>query len=112
MRSTLDAEIYGKLGAYLARKITLSEFRDWFDSATWDTEEPSSLLGKVELRLAEFSNGHWTEQELRQKLLPLTSALRVVVSFGTASQPTCLSFDSVQKNQVRSVGILPGAASV
>lgn len=64
------------LASYLNREISLSEFRDWFDAETWDLDmEPNTPLGQVvgeiELRLAEFTNGHRTEDELRAMLNPL-----------------------------------------
>jgi hypothetical protein len=64
------------LSAYLNRKISLSQFRDWFDVETWDLDlQPETALGQtvgeIELRLAEFTNGHRTEDELRDLLQPL-----------------------------------------
>jgi hypothetical protein len=77
MERRLDLDIHNQLVSYLAGDSSLQAFRDWFDSSTWDMEETGAnqdalrLAGEVELRLAEFSNGHWTEDELRSKLLPL-----------------------------------------
>lgn len=76
MRRQLDLEIHDQLVRYLAKEISLDDFRDWFDAATWDLEraggsqETWALAGEIELRLSEFSNGHWTEEELQKKLLP------------------------------------------
>ena len=63
---------------YLNRDISLSQFRDWFDSETWDLDLQSEtplgqVVGEIELRLAEFTNGHRTEDDLRyhlESLLP------------------------------------------
>lgn len=66
------------LTKYLSGGISLSQFRDWFDAETWDIDlQPdtplSQVVGEIELRLAEFTNGHRTEDELRyylESLLP------------------------------------------
>ena len=81
MERRLDLDIHDQLVQYVAGETTLLAFRDWFDSSSWDLEERGAnqdafrLAGEVELRLAEFSNGHWTESELRSKLLPLIQTL-------------------------------------
>ncbi len=73
MRSSLESQIRQKLGQYLAGLITLREFEEWFSPATWDVEnsgEPAAatLTWEIELRLAEYSNGHRTDGELRELL--------------------------------------------
>lgn len=64
------------LADYLTGKISLSQFRDWFDAETWELdivpETPrGQVVGEIELRLAEFTNGHRTEDDLRSMLQPL-----------------------------------------
>jgi hypothetical protein len=66
------------LADYLDGTRSLSEFRDWFDVETWGVaSEPDSLVrqtaGEIELRIAEFTNGHLSEQELQKLLRPLAS---------------------------------------
>ena len=61
---------------YLNGKSTLRQFRDWFDVETWGlAAEPDSPLrqlgGEIELRIAEFTNGHLSEDDLRSMLKPL-----------------------------------------
>jgi hypothetical protein len=73
--SSLQA-IQNHLASYVNGKRSLSEFRDWFDSETWGlAAEPDSparrIAGEIELRLAEFTNGHLTEDDLRSLLQPL-----------------------------------------
>lgn len=66
------------LANYLSGEISLSQFRDWFDVETWDLDmQPDTplaqVVGETELRLAEFTNGHRTEDDLRyhlESLLP------------------------------------------
>jgi hypothetical protein len=77
MQPTLDQEVYSQLVRYLANQLPLTEFRDWFDQNTWEVDQSGNpeamrLASAIELRLAEFSTGHWTEDELRQQLRPLT----------------------------------------
>jgi hypothetical protein len=76
MKTKIDLEIYNQLVRYLAQEITLEQFRDWFDASTWNIEQSGAnqdaldLSAEIELRLAEFSSGHWSENELRSRLLP------------------------------------------
>lgn len=72
------------LARYLAGQISLGEFHDWFIPATWDlgaTGDASArtLAHQVQLRLAEFSSGHWTEEELQRQLAPLVQGTRVAL---------------------------------
>jgi len=69
-------ELQTQLSRYLNNAITLEGFRDWFDDVTWGlAAEPDSLIrqkaGEIELRIAEFTNGHLTEQELKDLLRAL-----------------------------------------
>jgi hypothetical protein len=64
------------LATYLGGEISLSQFRDWFDAETWDMDmQPDTPLGhvvaEIELRLAEFTNGHLTQADLRTLLQSL-----------------------------------------
>jgi hypothetical protein len=73
MSPSNDREIRRWLAAYLAGEISLSAFEDWFVPATWDLHRsddpvPNALAGEIKLRLAEFSSGHWTEDELKERL--------------------------------------------
>jgi hypothetical protein len=78
MTGAIDLEIRDRLARYLNREISLDEFEEWFVPVAWSIEQARNpraieLAGELELRLAEFSNGHWTEAELRSKLEPLVS---------------------------------------
>jgi hypothetical protein len=78
------AELQQQLSRYLENEITLDQFRDWFDDATWGlAAEPDSPLrrmaGTVELRIAELTNGHLTEDELCSLLRPLVPGRASVV---------------------------------
>lgn len=85
MPSSLDHDIREKLSAYLTKEISLHEFGDWFFSETWEVDQPDnfsliSLVYGIKLRLAEFSNGDWTENELRDWLRVFVEKYDVVVN--------------------------------
>ncbi len=111
MQNQLDLEIHNQLVLYLAREMSLKGFRDWFDSATWDVEQSGNaaardLAAEIDLRLAEFSNGHWTEDEFRNKVIPLVrvyrqterlwgqSGLKIRTSSSSVTHPVRLSLGS------------------
>jgi hypothetical protein len=72
------------------------ELRRWFLPRVWELGEArtageSPLERRVELRLAEYMNDHWTEDDLRMifgELLPRTGNLSVdlVLAYSGASQ--------------------------
>jgi hypothetical protein len=76
--NTLALEVYNQLASYAAGTISLREFQDWFDPLFWDTlgapndPETRDLCAEIGLRLAEYSNGHWTEAELKTTLARMT----------------------------------------
>jgi len=54
---------------------TLVEFEDWFAPVAMEIERSDnpaamSLAYLIELRLAEYTSGHWTERELKGMLSP------------------------------------------
>ena len=96
MSAELELDIHNHLVRYLSGEISLDEFRDWFDPATWEVDpvgatSASQLAGEVELRLAEFSNGHLTEEDLRAKLRPLVES----INSGTSISVTVASAGSL-----------------
>lgn len=76
MQKPLDLKIRERLASYLAGEISRREFEEWFIPATWNKAHERNpvtahLIGDIDLRLAEFSNGDWTEDELCEQLRPL-----------------------------------------
>jgi hypothetical protein len=68
-----DVEIKLWLDRYLRREIILREFQRWFVPSTWNIDETENRVARdiaayIDLKLAEFSNRHWTEDELREQL--------------------------------------------
>jgi hypothetical protein len=78
MNQTTVHDLQHRVSQYLSNACTLDEFRDWFDDETWglaaESDSPARrIAGEIELRLAEFTNGHRTEDDLRyhfESLLP------------------------------------------
>ena len=75
MTHSLDFNIRERLAEYLADEISLRDFENWFFPETWDIDRLddlalTNLVYGIKLRLAEFSNGDWTETELRSRLRP------------------------------------------
>jgi len=81
--SGLDLKISYHVARYLTGEESLADFRRWFLPAVWEAGEPendevSQLANRIELRLAEFLNGHWTENDLRmifRQLIPSTGGV-------------------------------------
>lgn len=79
MQSSLSLEIREQLSRFLRGETSLHAFQEWFTSRTWnieDSEDRSAqdLAYEIELRLAEFLNGHWTMSDLRGLLKSLVAS--------------------------------------
>jgi hypothetical protein len=73
MNRDLLPEIRAQLARYLSGKSSLQQFRRWFDVETWGVAAERNspvrqIAGEIELRLAEFTNGHMSESDLRSTL--------------------------------------------
>ncbi len=71
-----DLEVLDRVASYLAGELTLPGFKEWFVPTTWDgledrTVAPHSLSCQILLRLAEHSNGHLGDEQLRAHLAQL-----------------------------------------
>ncbi len=94
MYSAAQQEIRQQLCRYLAGDIGLGEFQRWFVPSTWNVEkladpDAETLVNEIHLRLAEFSNGHLVEAELREKLSPLV--VQYTIRFGTSARVALVS---------------------
>lgn len=106
-----------ELSRYLAGQRSLRQFASWLApvalaSFEGDAPDVEELVAELEVRLAEYSNGHWSEEELRNLLRPLvrtyTSKLtmgRVVhqvtgSAMSTAHAPVSYSLTPVDKSLV------------
>lgn len=78
MSDSLRAEVRLRLGRYLAGEISVDELMAWLGPIAWDLpdtadEATRELIDEVLLRWAEFTSGHWTDEEFRQALSQLTA---------------------------------------
>jgi len=67
-----EIELRRELGRYLKTQCSLKEFEDWFVPRSWNFNQNSNpslqrLVSEIELSMAEFNNGDWTDHELRQQ---------------------------------------------
>jgi hypothetical protein len=86
MESHLDLAIREKLSSYLVGKISLEEFEDWFVLESWNVAQSNNsnavnLVYEIELWLAEYSDGHWSEKQLKNYLVPLVTDYKVEVGY-------------------------------
>ena len=105
MAALIDTQIRQRLLRQVAGEITLEQFVAWFAPVVWriDSASPAArdLAYEIELRLAEYSNGDWTEGELKRLFRSLV-VTQVVVS---NPQPY------VVHNQTTSLTVTAGATT-
>jgi hypothetical protein len=71
---SLDIQIREAVLGFISGKTDLQSFEDWFVPATWDIEKSGSpaqtfeLAHEIELLLAEYTNGHRSESNLKEEL--------------------------------------------
>jgi hypothetical protein len=72
--TTLQREVRARLQGYLLGSESLAVFHDWFVRSTSEMRRAgradATVLG-IELRLAEYKRGHWSEPQLRGRLRQL-----------------------------------------
>jgi hypothetical protein len=90
----LNLRIREQLSRYLAGQMSLRRFATWLAPIaleSFETSDPQTedLVAEIELRLAEYTNGDWTEEDLRQLLRPIT--LTYVSSFSARPTVTLVS---------------------
>jgi len=55
-----------KLRKYLNGDISFSEFYQWLAVTFWN--DRNDLASAIKLRIYEYSNGHWSWEELNERL--------------------------------------------
>lgn len=80
MPDALDQEIRTWIARYLRGGVSLDAFERWFTPATWDVESTGDaaaqgLAAVVALKLAEFSHGDLSVDELREEFRPLVGMI-------------------------------------
>jgi|HubBroStandDraft_6_1064221.scaffolds.fasta_scaffold530630_2 hypothetical protein len=106
--SSLASEIRFWLARYLGGAVSLDEFHRWLMSNTWNDDDPEAakLAHRIQLRLAEFLGGAWTEEELRDRLWSVHGLPSVTLYSGTSnvsystSDPTALAETQVQLSDI------------
>lgn len=89
-----EAQIRDRLFSYLTRQISLNEFEDWLVQQSWNMHQDSDdaaqrLVGAIELRLAEYSADHLTEDALERELKGLiASSATVSIENARPIEPT------------------------
>lgn len=87
MVDSADLDLRGHLASLLSGTMPLASFRHWFANALWSLEEAADddtldFAYLVENRLAEYSGGHITDDELlsvlRRDFVALGPGLSVV----------------------------------
>ena len=68
-----EIELREQLTALINGDVSLDAFEGWFTVASWNAHQDSSaaaqrLVGAIELRLGEYSNGHLSAAELNREL--------------------------------------------
>jgi len=94
-----EAQIRDQLLRYLARQITLNEFEDWIVLQSWNMHQDADaaaqrLVGAIELRLAEYSDDHLTDEALERELKGLIASSAVVSIITSLKASTLLSWTS------------------
>lgn len=94
MTGSLDQEIQQQLDWYLRGDISLADFEAWLVPATWDISPQSDsaaqdLATAITLRVAEFTKGDWTEDELRAELTEIRP--KITLSGGDKGQVVILA---------------------
>ena len=114
MRNALDAAIRKKLIAYLAGRVSLTAFHTWFVPATWDTADSAppplrDLIYEISLRLAEYTGGYLTENQLREKFKVLINT--IIVDLSTINNSVLVELnDPLQVGNFTSYGQILQAA--
>ena len=80
-----ENELRWQLAALLNDELSLDAFEDWFTAASWNAHQDSSpaaqrLVGAIELRLDEYSNGHLSSAELNRELKALVFSEPIKIS--------------------------------
>jgi hypothetical protein len=78
-----EAQIQQQLFGYLIRELSLNQFEDWLVGQSWNMHRDSNkaaqrLVGAIELRLAEYSNDHLTDDALERELKGLMAPSAVI----------------------------------
>ncbi len=99
MNPSLDNDIRERLASYLLGEGSLEDFKDWFVPVLLEVDNSHNqkainMAYEIELRLAEYSNAYWSEDELKRLLRPLVENYEIEVQRSSAPKLSA----SVQQN--------------
>jgi hypothetical protein len=77
-----EEAIRRELADYLTGKVSLRAFYDWFATETWDIHEWAPVqvqdkVSQIKLLIAEYSSGHRSEADLKARLRPFVTSMKV-----------------------------------
>ena len=77
MQHPLDAEIREQVARYTRHEVSLGQLADWLtprilylDEHSDDLPELAEMAARIDLRLIEYGEGCWDEEQLRKLLAP------------------------------------------
>jgi len=99
------------LARYLHKAISLDQFEDWLVQRSWNmqldsAESAQKLAAAIELRLAEYSSGHLSDDQLRHELMPFVTTYTATVNFGQSE--VAVFADSQSKSVTPRVFVIQG----
>jgi hypothetical protein len=80
MQTSLEGQIRDELRLYVSGQVPLSTFEEWLVAMSWNIHQTGDvsamrLAYEIDLRLAEYANGHRTEDELKWIFQPLLDTI-------------------------------------
>jgi hypothetical protein len=94
MQAFLDLEVREQLAKCLTGKTSLDDFRTWLAPITMVVEQSGNVnavqvVHDIELAMAEFTSGHWTEAQLHDLLRPFVQDYEVDIELTeSGARPT------------------------
>lgn len=94
---------------YLAGEIQLAEVHAWVAAEAWNIDARADatvaqLYHDVELLLAEHGHGDWTEDEIKDRLVPIARYITLIESPGLVLLSTS---DNVGRRALRLAPVTP-----
>jgi hypothetical protein len=92
---------------YVDGRSTLTDFGLWLATLSWELDETADvglkdLVNGIELRIAEFTSGAWTEAELRDRIrVPLNASTVVLTASAEAHQKPRVEYSN--RSETRSL---------
>lgn len=82
-QSDLFNEIQTQVRRYAMSEISLTAFNEWYAPIAWSIEtfgdsKAEELMDDITLRLSEYDQEQWSEEQLKELLLDLVNQSRIV----------------------------------